>query len=287
MTPPPTVAAKQAAPPPQRPLVQAASASDPGDFFLLQKKRRLQAAVPVEGAARLLATARPSSRDSNAFRVYPLRQARQGAGGRRAAPALDSSHAWGLRYTTWIDAPILEQPTRQVCWDKHQVRVYTNGAAIHRIAVFYGGERVQGGRRGRRLDRQLARRQAVARDDDRDRAQPASRRTGRRRPDPRHGARRHEQRTARRDRRRVRRPRDRRVLRAVGLRGHVPRHRRGEARAAARRRDADPRAGHAGGARRLARAAERSRPRRRSCSRAPTSRSCASTRRRARRATPI
>ena len=26
-----------------------------------------------------------------------------------------------------------------MCWDKHQVRVYTNGSAIHRIAVFYGG----------------------------------------------------------------------------------------------------------------------------------------------------
>ena len=46
-----------------------------------------------------------------------------------ANTALDSSHAWGLRYTTWTDAPILEQPSRQVCWDgSTQVRIYTNGA---------------------------------------------------------------------------------------------------------------------------------------------------------------
>ena len=89
-----------------------------------------------------------------------------------ARTGLDSSHAWGLRYTTWTDAPILEQPSRQVCWNKRQVRIYTNGTAIHRIAVFYGGEPCKAiGRRGR-LDRQLARRQALGRDDDRDRQEP-------------------------------------------------------------------------------------------------------------------
>ena len=79
----------------------------------------------------------------NAFRMYRL-----GKHGKflsvDAHTALDSSHAWGLRYTLWTDAPILEQPSRQVCWtqngDKRQVRIYTNGTAIHRIAVFYGGE---------------------------------------------------------------------------------------------------------------------------------------------------
>jgi hypothetical protein len=81
-------------------------------------------------------------RESNAWRVYKL-------GKHGMALAVDastntsSSNAWGLRYTTWEDAPILDQPTRQVCWDKHQVRVYTNGPNIHRIAVFYGGKPCQ------------------------------------------------------------------------------------------------------------------------------------------------
>jgi LCP family protein required for cell wall assembly len=138
VTPPPTVAAKQAAPPPERPLVQAAAASDPGDFFLLQKKVGYQLLYPTR--VPLGSTyGEAIETSSNAFRVYPL-----GKHGKALAvdarTAYDSSHAWGLRYTTWTDAPILEQPTRQVCWDKHQVRVYTNGAAIHRIAVFYGGD---------------------------------------------------------------------------------------------------------------------------------------------------
>ncbi|HET6174164.1 MAG TPA: LCP family protein [Gaiellales bacterium] len=138
VTPPPTVAAKQAAPPPERPLVQSAAASDPGDFFLLQKKVGYQLLYPTR--VPLGSTyGEAIETSSNAFRVYPL-----GKHGKALAvdarTAYDSSHAWGLRYTTWTDAPILEQPTRQVCWDKHQVRVYTNGAAIHRIAVFYGGD---------------------------------------------------------------------------------------------------------------------------------------------------
>jgi LCP family protein required for cell wall assembly len=138
VTPPPSVAAKQAAPPPERPLVQAASASDPGDFFLYQKKVGFKLLYPSK--VPLYSEYREAiESESNAFRVYPL-------GKHGKAMAVDgrtgttSSNAWGLRYTTWIDAPILDQATRQVCWDKHQVRVYTNGAAIHRIAVFYGGQ---------------------------------------------------------------------------------------------------------------------------------------------------
>jgi LCP family protein required for cell wall assembly len=138
VTPPPSVAAKQAAPPPERPLVQAAAPSDPGDFFLLQKRVGFRLLYPSK--VPIYSTYREAiESESNAFRVYPL-------GKHGKALAVDartgttSSNAWGLRYTTWIDAPILEQPTRQVCWDKHQVRVYTNGAAIHRIAVFYGGQ---------------------------------------------------------------------------------------------------------------------------------------------------
>jgi LCP family protein required for cell wall assembly len=138
VTPPPAIAAKQAAPPPVAPLVQAASASDPGDFFLLQKrvgyKLLYPSRVPIGSTY-----SEAIERDSNAFRVYPL-----GKHGKAlaadASTATDSSHAWGLRYTTWTGAPILDQPTRQVCWDNRQVRVYANGAAIHRIAVFYGGE---------------------------------------------------------------------------------------------------------------------------------------------------
>jgi LCP family protein required for cell wall assembly len=137
VTAPPSVAAKQAAPPPVRPLVQAAATSDPGDFFLLQKrvgyKLLYPSRVPLGSAY-----GEAIEQGTNAYRVYQL-----GKHGKAlsvdAHTAYDSSHAWGLRYTTWIDAPILEQPTRQVCWDKHQVRVYTNGSAIHRIAVFYGG----------------------------------------------------------------------------------------------------------------------------------------------------
>ena len=140
VTPPPTTR------PPSRPRRRPSARScsrprprDPGDFFLLPEAGRLQAALPVARCRSAPATARPSRAATNAFRVYPL-----GKHGKALAvdarTGFDSSHAWGLRYTTWIDAPILEQPTRQVCWDKHQVRVYTNGAAIHRIAVFYGGE---------------------------------------------------------------------------------------------------------------------------------------------------
>ncbi|MDP9259871.1 MAG: LCP family protein [Actinomycetota bacterium] len=138
VTPPPSVAAKQAAPPVERPLVQAASASDPGDFFIYQKKVGFKLLYPSKvplGSSYSEAI----ERDSNAFRVYPL-----GKHGKAlavdASTGTSSSNAWGLRYTTWTDAPILDQATRQVCWNNHQVRVYTNGSAIHRIAVFYGGQ---------------------------------------------------------------------------------------------------------------------------------------------------
>jgi len=138
VTAPPSVAAKQAAPPPERPLVQAASASDPGDFFIYQKKVGFKLLYPSK--VPLGSTySEAIERDSNAFRVYPL-----GKHGKAlavdASTNTSSSNAWGLRYTTWTDAPILDQATRQVCWNKHQVRVYTNGTAIHRIAVFYGGQ---------------------------------------------------------------------------------------------------------------------------------------------------
>ena len=138
VTPPPRQAAKQAAPPPSRPLVQSASIGDSGNFFALQSSTDYQLLYPSRvplGSS----YGEAIETHENAYRVYKL-----GKHGKALAvdahTSLDSSHAWGLRYTTWTDAPILEQPTKQVCWDKRQVRIYTNGAAIHRIAVFYGGK---------------------------------------------------------------------------------------------------------------------------------------------------
>ena len=139
VTAPPQVAAKHEAPPPSRPLVQAADPSDPGNFFVLPEARRLQAARTRRRCRSAPTYGEAIETHENAYRIYSL-----GKHGKAlsvdARTALDSSHAWGLRYTTWIDAPILEQPSRQVCWDNRQVRIYTNGTAIHRIAVFYGGE---------------------------------------------------------------------------------------------------------------------------------------------------
>jgi hypothetical protein len=138
VTAPPEQQAKLDAPPPSRPQVQAAAANDPGDFFLLQKRTGYQLLYPSKVPVGSTYGEAIESGE-NAFRVYKL-----GKHGKflsvDARTAYDSSHAWGLRYTLWTDAPILDQPSRQVCWDKRLVRVYTNGPAIHRIAVFYGGE---------------------------------------------------------------------------------------------------------------------------------------------------
>jgi len=128
--------------PPERPLVQSASSGDAGNFFALQKQTGYQLLYPSRvPLGSTYAEAIESS--DNPYRVYRL-----GKHGKAlsvdARTAQDSSHAWGLRYTLWTDAPILEQPSRQVCWtqkgEQRQVRIYTNGTAIHRIAVFYGGK---------------------------------------------------------------------------------------------------------------------------------------------------
>jgi LCP family protein required for cell wall assembly len=138
VTPPPQQAAKELLPPVEKPSVQSATSHDSGDFFLLQKKVHYSLLYPSRvplGSS----YGEAIETGENAFYAYKL-----GKHGMALAvdahTGLDSSHAWGLRYTTWTDAPILEQPSRQVCWDKRQVRIYTNGTAIHRIAVFYGGE---------------------------------------------------------------------------------------------------------------------------------------------------
>jgi LCP family protein required for cell wall assembly len=142
VTAPPEQAAKLEAPAPTRPLVQAAASHDSGDFFVYQKKLGYKLLVPSRVPLGSTYSEAIETGD-NAFRMYRL-----GKHGRvlsvDARTSTDSSHAWGLRYTLWTDAPILEQPSRQVCWtqkgEKRQVRIYTNGTAIHRIAVFYGGE---------------------------------------------------------------------------------------------------------------------------------------------------
>ena len=142
VTPPPAQAAKLEAPPPSAPQVQPAASHDLGDFFVYQKKIGYKLLVPSKVPTGSEYGEAIETGD-NAFRMYRL-----GKHGKflsvDARTAFDSSHAWGLRYTLWIDAPILEQPSRQVCWtqkgEKRQVRIYTNGTAIHRIAVFYGGE---------------------------------------------------------------------------------------------------------------------------------------------------
>jgi LCP family protein required for cell wall assembly len=139
VTAPPEQQAKLDAPAPTRPLVQAAGPSDSGDFFLLQKRTHYQLLYPTK--VPLGSTyGEAIEMGENAYRVYKLGKHGMALAA-DARVSYDSSHAWGLRYTTWTDAPILEQPSRQVCWDGRLVRVYTNGSAIHRIAVFYGGER--------------------------------------------------------------------------------------------------------------------------------------------------
>jgi len=114
VTPPPEQAAKQQAPPPERPLVQAAPSSDAGNFFALQKNTGYQLLYPSRVPLGSTYGEAIESGD-NPYRIYRL-----GKHGKflsvDAHTARDSSHAWGLRYTLWTDAPILEQPSRQVCW---------------------------------------------------------------------------------------------------------------------------------------------------------------------------
>jgi LCP family protein required for cell wall assembly len=142
VTAPPEQAANQEAPPITRPLVESASPHDSGDFFLLQKKVHYSLLVPSRVP---LGSHYGEAIETGDNPYYTYKLGKHGmALAVDANTGLDSSHAWGLRYTTWTDAPILEQPSRQVCWtsgkEKRLVRIYTNGTAIHRIAVFYGGK---------------------------------------------------------------------------------------------------------------------------------------------------
>ena len=172
VTAPPSVAAKQAAPPPERPLVQAASASDPGDFFLLQKrvgyKLLYPSKVPLYSAYR---EAIESS--SNAFRVYPL-------GKHGKALAVDARTNTELVERLGPALHDLDGRADPRAADAPGLLGQAPGARLHERPGHPPHRRVlrrpavQGRRRSRRLDRQLARRQAVARDDDRDRAKPGA-----------------------------------------------------------------------------------------------------------------
>ena len=140
VTAPPSMAAKHEAPAPQRPLVQAASAA---------RRRRLLPAPEAASATSSCTrrecrsappTARPSRRATNAYRVYPL-------GKHGKALAVDAHTA--LRLLACVGPALHDLDGRAdpraadapgLLGQARQVRVYTNGAAIHRIAVFYGGE---------------------------------------------------------------------------------------------------------------------------------------------------
>ena len=82
----------------------------------------------------------PIETGDNPFRVYLLHK--QKAGHVTARTALDTSHGWGIQYTLWTDAPILDQPSKSYCLrDGRLVRLYANGSQLHRVAVYYGGAR--------------------------------------------------------------------------------------------------------------------------------------------------
>ena len=154
VTPPPEQAAEQAAPPPSRPLVQAAAADGSGDFFLLQKRTRYQLLYPTR--VPLGSTyGEAIETGENPYRVYKL-----GKHGKAlsvdAHTAHDSSHAWGLRYTTG--------PTHRSSTSRPAGLLgRTPGAPVHERPGdpphrgVLRRRAVQGIRRRRRLDQQLAR----------------------------------------------------------------------------------------------------------------------------------
>ena len=125
VTAPPQQAAKQQLPPVVKPSVQSATAHDAGDFFLLQKRVHYRLLYPSRVP---LGSTYGEAIETGENPFYSYKLGKHGmALAVDARTGLDSSHAWGLRYTTWTDAPILDQPSRQVCWNKRLVRIYTNG----------------------------------------------------------------------------------------------------------------------------------------------------------------
>lgn len=124
---------------PAPPKTQPARASDIALFRAFQKRLGYQARYPTRVPVGSV-YGEPIEVGDNPFRVYRLRK--QKAGHVTARTALDTSHAWGIQYTLWTDAPILDEPSKSYCLkDGRLIRLYANGSQVHRIAVYYGGAR--------------------------------------------------------------------------------------------------------------------------------------------------
>ncbi len=124
---------------PAPPKTQPARASDIAFFRAFQKRLGYQARYPTRVPVGSV-YGEPIEVGDNPFRVYTLRKRK--AGHVTARTALDTSHAWGIQYTLWTDAPILDEPSKSYCLkDGRLIRLYANGSQVHRIAVYYGGAR--------------------------------------------------------------------------------------------------------------------------------------------------
>ena len=170
VTPPPAQQAKLDAPPPSRPLVQPAAPNDPGDFFLLQKRTGYQLLYPSKVPAQFHLRRGDRERRER----LPHLQARQA----RQVPLRRRAH--GLRLLARLGPALhaLDGRSDPRPAEPAGLLGQAPGTRLHerpRHPPHRGLLRrraVQGLRRSRRLDQQLAGRQAVARDDDRDREEP-------------------------------------------------------------------------------------------------------------------
>ena len=124
---------------PAPPKTQPAAATDVALFRAFQRKLPFEVRYPTRVPAGSV-YGEPIETGDNPFRVYLLHK--QKAGHVTARTALDTSHGWGIQYTLWTDAPILDQPSKSYCLrDGRLVRLYANGSQLHRVAVYYGGAR--------------------------------------------------------------------------------------------------------------------------------------------------
>ena len=124
---------------PAKPQTQLARPTDVAFFRAFQRKLGYQVRYPTRVPFGSV-YGEPIEVTANPFRAYRLRG--RWAGHVTARTALDTSHAWGIQYTRWTDAPILDEPSRSYCLpDGRLLRLYANGSQVHRIAVYYGGER--------------------------------------------------------------------------------------------------------------------------------------------------
>ena len=124
---------------PAPPKTQPAAATDVALFRAFQRKLPFEVRYPTRVPAGSV-YGEPIETGDNPFRVYLLHK--QKAGHVTARTALDTSHGWGIQYTLWTDAPILDQPSKSYCLrDGRLVRLYANGSQLHRVAVYYRGAR--------------------------------------------------------------------------------------------------------------------------------------------------